>query len=100
VEELPPTPTQDEANKQKAALFGVKPDKDAKAEVRAEPPEELPPTPTQFENDLFKTAAMNLGKVPEGGGDPQRASAEKKKTVEPARPSGQYQTRQATPARS
>ncbi len=98
-EELPPTPTQKENDAYKSKVYGVsdetRPEEDVPAGRQA-PPEELPPTPTQFENDLFKTAAMSGGKLPEGGGDPQKiAEAKKKKELEANKP-GTYQTRATT----
>jgi hypothetical protein len=84
------------------------------------------PTPTQMENDLAKLSAMNMGEIPNGGGDPQstiqhggmpkpgdsgwvspdtrhqhEGSAEaKKKQSEADKPAGGgYQTRAAAPAR-
>jgi hypothetical protein len=82
------------------------------------------PTPTQMENDLAKLSAMNMGTIPEGGGDPQSqhggmpkpgdsgwiepdrrsfpegSDKKKDKQSEADKPqSGSYQTRAATPAR-
>ena len=84
------------------------------------------PTPSQMENDLAKVAAMNMGSIPPGGGDPQHsqqhggmpkpgdsgwinpdtrhqhegsAEAKKKQSEADKQQGGGYQTRAATPAR-
>jgi hypothetical protein len=69
-EQKNPTPTQSEIDKH---------NKEGVEQTAAEVQERVAkfydhedPTPTQMENDLAKVAAMNMGSIPEGGGDPQR----------------------------
>jgi hypothetical protein len=118
-----PTPTQSEIDRHNKESV-EKTNKEVQERV-AKAYEIEQPTPTQMENDLAKLSAMNMGTIPEGGGDPQNlqhggmpkpgdsgwiepdkrhqheGSAEaKKKQSEADKPqAGGYQTRAATPAR-
>ena len=102
-EDLTPTPTQAEADEVRAKAFGMTVEeakKQQQAYVDAHTPkaakegEDLTPTPTQAELDDVKRGVMYQPEDNPGGGtDPQKAGQAQRRTIEPTRPGGGYETR-------